>query len=193
MTLTSVSNVRKLATWHAIVPISDALTVMIMATLQWIVLTRYHLQAHQQDAGITPLVDMTDQHLRIIAMPGVPTVTIGTGTYSVNLDLAHITLDIGVRVIVILTEAILDHFTNPHAIALHATGAKAHTTTTKTYHIADPPHTGTSPEMTVDPEHINPTKYHYKPTQRSSSSSQSTPWKPKDRRYKQVTIDHPPS
>ena len=29
--------------------------------------------------------------------------------------------------------------------------------------------------------------------QRSSSSSCSTPWKPKDRRHKQVTIDDPPS
>ena len=35
-------------------------------------------------------------------------------------------------------------------------------------------------------------KHHYKSTERSSSSSQSTPWKPKDRRYKQVTIDDPP-
>ena len=33
----------------------------------------------------------------------------------------------------------------------------------------------------------------YKPAQRSSSSSQSMPWKPKDRRHKQVTIDDPPS
>ena len=36
-------------------------------------------------------------------------------------------------------------------------------------------------------------KHHYKPAQRSSSISQSTPWEPKDRRYKQVTIDDPPS
>ena len=57
----------------------------------------------------------------------------------------------------ILTEAILDHFTSPHTIALHATGAQAHTATAKTHCIADPHHTGTSPKMTVDPEHINPT------------------------------------
>ena len=40
------------------------------------------------------------QHLRIIATPGIPTMTIGTGTDSVNLDLAHITLDIRVTVTV---------------------------------------------------------------------------------------------
>ena len=57
----------------------------------------------------------------------------------------------------ILAEVILDHFTGPHAIALCATGAPAHTATTETHHITDPHCTGTSPEMTVDPEHINPT------------------------------------
>ena len=36
-------------------------------------------------------------------------------------------------------------------------------------------------------------RQHYKPTQRSSSSSQTMPWKHKDRRHKQVTIDDPPS
>ena len=61
--MTSVSNARKLATWHAIVLISDALTVTIMDTSQQIALTKYHLQAHQHNAGTTPLVDMTDQHL----------------------------------------------------------------------------------------------------------------------------------
>ena len=67
----------------------------------------------------------------------------------------------------ILTEAILDHFTSPHAIALHATGAQAHTATTVTLHITDPHHAEISPKMTVGPEHINPTgiitnphKYH---------------------------------
>ena len=37
------------------------------------------------------------------------------------------------------------------------------------------------------------TRQHYKPAQRSSSSSQSTPWKHKDRRHKQVTTDDLPS
>ena len=155
--MTSVSNARNLATWHTIVLISDALTVTIMDTSQRIALTKYHLQAHQHDAETTPLVDVTDQHLRIIAKPGIPTMTTETGTDSVDLDLAHITLDIGVTVAVILTEAIPDHFTSPHAIALHATGAQAHTATTMTHHITDPHFAGISPEMTVDPEHINPT------------------------------------
>ena len=76
--------------------------------------------------------------------------TIETGTDSVDLD-------IGVIVILILAEAILDHFTSLHAIALYITGAPAHTTTTVTHHISDPHHAEISPEMPVDPEHINPT------------------------------------
>ena len=128
-----------------------------MDTLQQIALTNYHLQACQQDVGTTPLEGMTDQHLGIKATPGSTTVTIGTGTHAVDLDLTHTTLDIGVTVTVPLAEVILDHFTIPHIIALCATGAPAHTTTAETHHITDPHNTGISPEMTVDPEHINPT------------------------------------
>ena len=129
----------------------------IMDMLQQIVLTKYHLQAHQHNAGTTPLVDMTDQHLGIIATPSIPIVTIETGRDSVDLNLAHITLDIGVTVTMTLTEAILDHFTGPHIIALYTTEAQAHIVTAMTHHIADPPCTEISPKMTVDPEHINPT------------------------------------
>ena len=38
-----------------------------------------------------------------------------------------------------------------------------------------------------------PCKQHYKPAQGSSSSSQPMPWKNKDKRHKQVTIDDPSS
>ena len=50
---------------------------------------------------------MTGQHLRT-ATPDVLTMTIEIGTDSFDLDLTHITLDIGVTVIGIPTEAILD-------------------------------------------------------------------------------------
>ena len=43
--------------------------------------------------------------------------TIETGRDSTNLDPTHITPDVGVTVVVILTEAILDHFINLHAVA----------------------------------------------------------------------------
>ena len=125
--------------------------------------TKSHPWAHQQDAGITTLVGMIDQLLRVIITPGITTTTIGKDTGSADLDLTHITLDIGVAVTVILAEVALDPFTGPHAIAHFTTGAQAHTATTETYHTADPHHARTLPEMTVDPEHTNPTNTITKP------------------------------
>ena len=157
MTTTSVSNARKPGTWHAIAHTLDALIVTIMDMSQQIALTEFHLQACQHDAEITPLANMTEQHLRIIATPGILTVTIETGTDLANLDPTHITPDTGVTVIVFLADAILDYFINLHAIAPCTTGVPAHAATVVTHHIADPHHADISPEMTVDPECINPT------------------------------------
>ena len=159
----SVSNARKLATWHAIALKSDVLTVKIMDTSQQIALTKSYLKTHQQDPGTTTLVGMICQLLRVIITSGITTMTIGIGTGSVDLGLAHITLDIGVTATVILTEVALDPFTRPHTITQCATEAQAHTATAKTHHTADPHHAEISPEMTVDPGHINPTNTITKP------------------------------
>ena len=151
----SVSNARKPATWNTIVHTLDVLIATIMNTSQQMALTRYLLQACQQDAGITSLVDMTGQYHRT-ATPDVLTATIETGTDSANLDLTHITPNIEVTVVVIPTEAVLDHFIDLHAVAPHITEVPAHITTAMTHHIADPHHVDIYPEETVDPEHINP-------------------------------------
>ena len=66
---------------------------------------------------------MTDQHLGVIITPDITTMTIGIGTGSVDLNLAHIILDIGVTVTVTLAEVTLDPFTDPHAAAHYATEA----------------------------------------------------------------------
>ena len=155
MTMTNVSNVRKLATWPAIVNTLDVLIATIMVMSQQIALTRYCHQACWHDAGITPLVDMTVQHPGT-AIPDILTVIIETGTDSANPNPTQTTPDIEVTVIVIPTEAILDHFSDPHAAAPHITEVAAHTTTAVTCHIADPHHKDTSTEQTVDPEHISP-------------------------------------
>ena len=153
--MTSVSNARKLATWHAIVHTLDALIATIMDTLQWIALAKYLLQACQHNAEITPLVDMTDLHLGT-ATPGILTMTIETGTDSADLNLTHITPDIGVTAIVIPAGAILDHFIEPYAIAPCITEVPAHTATAMTHYITDHHHAYISPEKTVHPEHIYP-------------------------------------
>ena len=117
--MTSASSARKPATWHTIVHTLDVLIAIIMDMSQQIALTKYLLQACWHDTGITPLVDVTGQHLGT-ATPDILTVTIETGTDSADLDLTHVTPDIGVTVIVIPTEAILDHFIDLHAVAPHA-------------------------------------------------------------------------
>ena len=66
----------------------------------------------------------------------------------------HTTPDIEVTVKVIPTEAVLDHSIDLHAIAPHITEVPACTATAMTFHTADPHHDNTSPERTVDPEHI---------------------------------------
>ena len=155
MTTTSVFNTRKSVTWHAIVPTLDVSIATIMDMLQWISLTKYHLQAHRHNAEITPLVNVRDQHLGTTT-PGTLTMTIETGTDSGDLDLTYITPDIGVTVILIPAEAILDHFIDLHAAVSHITEVSAHIATTVTHHIADSHHADISPEMTVDPEHRDP-------------------------------------
>ena len=153
--MTSDSNARKPTTWYDIVHTLDVLIATIMDMSQQIALTKYLLQACWHNAGITPLVDMTSQHLGT-AIPDVLTVTIEIGTDSADLDLTHTTPDIEVTVAVTPTEAILYHFINLHAIAPHVTEVPAHTATAMTHHITDPPHIDIYPEETVDPEHINP-------------------------------------
>ena len=122
--------------------------------LQWIALTRYLLQACQHDAGITPLVGITGQHPGT-ATPDIPTTTIETGTDSANPNSTPTTPDTEVTVIVIPAEAVLDHSIDLHTIAPCITEVPACTTTTVTHHTTDPHHNDTSPEWTVDPEHIS--------------------------------------
>ena len=189
----NVSNAKKLATWHAIALTSDALTVIIMGTLQWIALTKSHLQAHQQDAGTTTLVDMIDQHLGVIITPGITTVTIGIDTGSADLDLTPIILDIGVTVTVILTEVALDPFTD---LMLHS--SSCHRSSSTYHYCQDTPHCRSSSCRNFSRDDsrsrtCTSNKHHYKTPKRPSSSSHPMPWKPTDRKYKQVTIDDPPS
>ena len=154
--MTSVSNVRKLSTWHAAVPILDVSTVTTMDMLPWTALIKYHLQAHQHTTETTLPVGMTDPHLGIIATPGIPTVIIGTDTGSVIPNPTHTTLDTRVTAAMTPTGVTPDHFIDLNIIVLHATGAPAPISTAATHCIADPHHTGPSPKMTVEPEHINP-------------------------------------
>ena len=150
--MTSVSNVRKLATWHATVPISNVLDMLLQTAL-----IKYCLQAHQHTVETTPPAGMIDPHLGIIATPGIPTVIIGTDTGSVIPDPTHTTPDTGVTAAMTPTGVAPDHFIDLQIVALHTTGAPAPIATFTTHHITDSLPAGTSPEMTVEPGSIIPT------------------------------------
>ena len=126
-----------------------------MDMLPWTALIKYHLQAHQHAAEITPPVGMIDPHLGIIATPGIPTIFIEIDTGSVILDPTHTTLDTGVTAVMTPAGATPDHFIDLHIIAPCATEAQAHIATAVTHHIADPHPIEISTEMTADPDHIN--------------------------------------
>ena len=132
------------------------LTVTTMDMLLWTALIKYHLQAHQHAAEITPPVGMIDLHLGIIATPDIPTMIIEIGTGSVVLNPAHATLDTGVTAIMTPTGVTPDLFIDLHVIAPHATDSQAHTTTAMTHHITDPHHVEISPKMTAGPNHTTP-------------------------------------
>ena len=164
-----------------------------MDMLPWTALTKYYLQPHQHTAEITPPVGVIDPHLGIIATPDIPTMIIEIGTGSVVPNPTHTTLDTGVAAAMTPAGVAPDCFIDLHIIALHATEAQVHTTTAVTHHIADPTsHRNFSRDDSRSQLHKSH-KQHYKPAQGSSSSSQTTPWKNKDRRHKQVTIDYPSS
>ena len=124
--------------------------------LLWTALTKYCLQAHQHAAEITPPVDMIDPHLGIIATTDIPTMIIEIGTGSAIPDPTHTTLDTGVTAAMTPAGVTPDHFIDLHTIALHATEAPVHTTTTVTLHITDPHPIEISLEMTADPDYTNP-------------------------------------
>ena len=77
--MTGVFNVKKLTIWHATAPIYDVLTAINMDMLPWIALIRYHHQAHQQAAEVTPPLGMIGHPLGIIVTPDVLAMIIKIG------------------------------------------------------------------------------------------------------------------
>ena len=84
------------------------------------------------------------------------------------------------------------HITNPHTTALHAKETQAHITTDETPHTEEPHHTEVLPGITVDPDHICHTNKTAKHHPNCLTALNRQPEKT-DRKYKQVTIDDPPS
>ena len=140
-----------------------------MYMLPWTVLIKYCLQAHQHTIEVIPPVGMIDPHLGIIAITGIPTMIIETGTGPVIPDLAHTILDTGVTAAMTPTGVTPNHFIDLYIVAPHATEAQVHTTTAVTHHITDLHPIEIFPKMTADLDHTkstnNITKQHKYPLQ----------------------------
>ena len=166
--MTGVFNVKKLAIWHAIAPIYGATTVTIMDMLPWTAEIRYHHQAHQHAAEVTPPTGVIDPPLGIIATPDVLTVITRIGPGLVVPDPAHITMDIGVAAIMTPIGAAPGHSTNLPNVVSHATEAQVPTAIAMIHHTTDLHPIGIFPKMTADldtnPEN-NITNWHKDPRQ----------------------------
>ena len=127
-----------------------------MDTLSWTALIKYHHQAHQHTAEVTPLIDMIGPPLGIIATPDILTMITKIGTGSVVPNSAHITMDIGVAAVMTPIGATPGHSTDLPNVSTHATEAQVHTATAMTHHTTDLHPVEISPEMTADLNHTNP-------------------------------------
>ena len=119
------------------------------------VLIKYCLQAHQHTIEVIPPVGVTDPHQGIIAITGIPTMIIETGTGPVIPDLTHTILDTGVTATMTTTGVTPDHSIDLHIIAPHVSEAEVHTITAVTHHITDLHPIEIFPKMTADLDHTN--------------------------------------
>ena len=148
--MTGVFNVKKPAIWHTTAPIYDVSTAINMDTLPWIALIKYHHQACQHAAEVTPLIGMIGHPLGIIATPDALAMIIMIDSGLVIPNPTHITMDIGAAAIMTPIEATPGHSTDLHNIVSYATEAKSHTTTAVTCHTADLHPIEIFPKMTTD-------------------------------------------
>ena len=159
-----------------------------MAMLLQTALTKFHPQAYQQDAGTITLVDMIDPHFRVTITIGITTMTIcdrhrpsRSQSHSYNPRYRSNSRGDSCR-------HCSKSFHQPSCCSTSCHRSLS------TYHCGrDMPHCRSSSHRSFSRDNSTSSKHHYKTPKRPSSSSHQSPWKSKDRKYKQVTIDDPPS
>ena len=153
-----------------------------------------HHQVHEQGTEITVPTqdDVRDPHLAITIEIGTITMIIRTDIGLASQDPIPKVIATGVTVKVTHKGVIAGPITNPHTAAHHATETQVHTTTNETLHTEDPHHRSFSRHHSRSRPHASH-NHNHKISSKPSYSSDQTAWKNKDRKYKQVTIDDPPS
>ena len=148
--MTGVFSVKKLATWHAIAPTYNAMTVTIMDMSSWTAQIRYCHLVHQPATGQTPMTGVEDPPLGITVTPDAHTMTPGTDLDSVAPNLTPVTTAIGVVATRTPIEVTPDHSTDLPIVASHMKGALVPTAAIATHLTADLHLIGILPEMTAD-------------------------------------------
>ena len=136
---------------------------------------------------------MIDPHLTITIAIGTTAMIIETDIGSIGQDPTPAIIDTGVTVTVTHKEVTPGHITDPHTAAHHTTETQVHITTNEIPHTEDLHHTEVFPGIAVDSDlthHTNMTMKHH---QNCLTALTRQPEKNKDKKYKQVTIDDPPS
>ena len=148
--MTGVFNAKKLVTWHIIAPAYNAMTVMTMGMLPWIVQIKYHCQVHWPATGLTTTTGVGDPPPDITVTPDAHAMTTETDLDSVALNPAPMTTTIEVVATRTLAEVTPDHSTGLPITTSHETEALAPTTAIMTHLTADLHLTEIPPEMTAD-------------------------------------------
>ena len=101
-------------------PIYGATTVIITDMLPWTAQIRYHHLAHQHAIEVMPPTGMIDPPLGIIATPNVLTMITRIDQGLVIPNPAHITIDIGVAIVMTPVGTTSGHSTDLPDVVSHA-------------------------------------------------------------------------
>ena len=178
---------------HAIAPTYGAMTVIIMDMLPWTAWIRYHHLAHWHTTVLTPMTGMKDPPLDVIATPDIHTMItrIDPGSVTPDLHLCNHRYRSSSCQDSHRSHSRSFHRPSCHSFSHHRSSS-SYCYCCNTLHYTDLHLIGILPKMTAD-LNINPNSNTTDQPCRSSSTSQASSWKHKDKRHKQVTIDDPPS
>ena len=190
--MTGVFNAKKLVIWHAIAPTYGAMTVIIKDMLPWTAQIRYCHLVHQHATGLTPMTGVEDPPLDITVTPDAHTMITGTDLDSVIPNLVPSDHRYRSSSHQDTHRSCSRSFHRPSHCSI-----SCHQSSSSYRYCHDMPHHRPSSHRNTSQDDSRSQhksrRQHYRPAKGSSSTSQASSWKHKDKRHKQVTIDDPPS
>ena len=190
--MTGVFNAKRLVVWHAIAPIYAAMIVIITDMSPWTAQIRYCYLVHQQTTGLTPMIGVGDPPLDITVTLDYHAMITETDLDSATPNPTPVTTATGVVAAMTLNRSHSRSFhRSSHCSFSCDRSSSSYCCHCNTPHCRPSSHRNASRDDSRSQHRSR--KQHYRPAQGSSSTSQASSWKHKDKRHKQVTIDDPPS